>query len=78
MLLSSFSASQDWGRLVFLKRWELSQAKEKGISSVPKKCRLPRDSYPISGDPSISRAGFAFTKPKEVTGGVPAQDVRML
>lgn len=23
-------------------------------------------------------AGFAFTKPKEVTSGVPAQDLRML
>ncbi|ELK32471.1 hypothetical protein MDA_GLEAN10004103 [Myotis davidii] len=43
----------------------------------------PRDSLleiatPIPGDPSISRAGFAFTKPKEVTGGVPAPDLRML
>lgn len=47
--------------------------------SVPKKCSLPSYSYRrTSGDPGISRAGFAFIKPKEVTGGVPAQDLRML
>jgi len=47
--------------------------------SVSRKGRTPRDSYrSIWGDPGVSRAGFAFTKPKEVTGGVPAQDLMML
>lgn len=47
--------------------------------SVPKKGRTLRNSYrSILGAPGVSRAGFAFTKPKEVTGGVPAQDLMML
>lgn len=66
----------DWGKFAFPKPWKLSRAKEKGSLSLGR-VTLLEIATPISGDRSISRADFAFTKPKEVTG-VPAQDLRML
>jgi hypothetical protein len=53
-------------------------AKEKEIS-VSWRGHPSKDSFcPVSGNPGISTAGFAFTKPKLETGAAPAQDIRML
>lgn len=63
---------------MFLKRWSCHRLKKKGSPWSLGSVDLLEIATPISGDPSISRAGFTFTKPKEVIGGVPAQDLRML